>query len=234
MADKPRATPFRVNDVEAMWPRLNTTYRFDNQKKKSVPCDPTDDGAKYEINFRMTNAQAKKLFSEMKAAYAEKAADNWPEKFDNPFNKEDDGRYTFKSTLKGAYGKDTTRKPAQYDATNTKLDDNFLLTTGSTVNIAGVFVPYHATGIGTGVSLRLNAVQVTKYLPAQDYSPFEATDGFEAEASNPFNSPEEAAIDPVEVEAEEPVEPKKVAKKAPTPKVRDSEIDNIVDNWDDD
>ena len=69
MADKPRATPFHINDVEAMWPRLNTTYRFDNQKKKSIPCDPTDDGAKYEINFRMASAQAKKLFSEMKAAY---------------------------------------------------------------------------------------------------------------------------------------------------------------------
>jgi hypothetical protein len=238
MADKPKATPFRISNVEALWPRLNTTYRFDNKEKRSVPCDVFDDGAKYELRFRMSNTQAKKLFSEMKAAYVKKAADSWPEKFNNPFTKEDGGTYTFKSTLKGAYGKDATRKPAQYDATNAKLDDDFLLTTGSTVNIAGVFVPYHADTIGTGVSLRLSAVQVIKYVPMQTFSPFEATDGFEAEGANPFISTEGSDIHPVEIEAfgeiEEIAEPKKVTKKASTPKVEDSVLRAIVDDWEND
>ena len=238
MADKPKAKPFLIKDVEAMWPRLNTTYRWDTQKGKSVPCGPFDDGAKYEINFRMSSVQAKELFASMKAEYTEKAADSWPDKLDNPFTKEEAGTYMFKSTLKGAYGKDTTRKPTQYDASNAKLPDDFMLTTGSTVNIAGVFVPYHATGtIGTGVSLRLNAVQVTKYLPMQTSSPFEATDGFEAEEGSPFGSAEEPDVDPVEIgveEVEEVVEPKKVAKKAPAPKAKDPELDAIVDDWDDD
>jgi hypothetical protein len=141
MADKPKATPFRINDVEALWPRLNTTYKFDKKEKRSVPCDIFDDGAKYEVSFRMSNEQAKKLFSEMKDAFAEKAADDWPEKFDNPFTKEENNTYTFKSTLKGAYGKNATRKPAQYDAHNTRLNDDFLLTTGSTVNIVGYLCP---------------------------------------------------------------------------------------------
>ena len=231
MADKPKPLPFRINNVEALWPRLNTTYRFDNKEKRSVPCDVFDDGAKYELRFRMTGAQAKKLLSEMKAAYAERAADGWPEKLTNPFNKEDDGRYTFKSTLKGAYGKEATKKPAQYDATNTQLGDDFLLTTGSTINIAGVFVPYNATGIGTGVSLRLNAVQVTKYLPLQAYSPFETTDGFEAEGGNPFASVGEPEVTSEEIE--EAVEPKKIAKAAAAPKVNNAAIDTIVDDWDD-
>ena len=164
MADKPKAIPFMIGQVEALWPRLNTTYRFDNKEKRSVPCDVFDDGAKYEVSFRMSSVQAKKLFSEMKAAYVEKSADSWPDKFDNPFAKEEEGTYTFKTSLKGAYGKDATRKPVQYDASNTKLPDDFLLTTGSTINIAGVYVPYHASGVGTGVSLRLNAVQVTNYV----------------------------------------------------------------------
>ena len=232
MADKPKATPFRIDNVEALWPRLNTTYRFDNKEKRSIPCDIFDDGAKYEISFRMSNVQAKKLFSEMKAAYTGKAADNWPEKFDNPFTKGENDTYTFKSTLKGAYGKDATRKPSQYDAANTKLDDGFLLTTGSTVNIAGVFVPYHAVGIGTGVSLRLNAVQVTKYTPVQDHSPFEATNGFEAEEGNPFTSAAEPEVDLAEVG--EVAEPKKVPKKAPKPVVESLNMNAIVDNWDDD
>jgi|TARA_R110000744_G_scaffold379389_1_gene497274 hypothetical protein len=233
MADKPKPTPFRVNNVEALWPRLNTTYRFDNKERRSVPCEVFDDGAKYEVSFRMGNEQAKELLAGMRKAYADKAADSWPEKFDNPFTKEEAGTYTFKSTLKGAYGKDATRKPAQYDAANAKLGDDFLLTTGSTINIAGVFVPYHATGVGTGVSLRLNAVQVTKYVPMQTASPFEVTKGFESEGDNPFAHAGEYDIDHAEAEeAEEIAEPKKVSKKAPAPKAKDPEMDAIVDAWD--
>jgi len=227
-ADKPKSIPFRIDNVEALWPRLNTTYKFDNKEKRSVPCDVFDDGAKYELNFRMTQAQAKKLFSDMKAAYTEKSSADWPEKFNNPFNKDEEGMYVYKSTLKGAYGKDATRKPAQYDAANTKLGDDFLLTTGSTVNIAGVFVPYHNAGMGTGVSLRLNAVQVIKYVPLQTTSPFEATEGFEVTEDNPFTTSNESK----EEMSEEISEPKKVAKKTAV-KAKDSELDAIVDDWDD-
>ena len=228
MADKPKSIPFMIGQVEALWPRLNTTYRFDNKEKRSVPCDVFEDGAKYELSFRMSNAQAKKLYSQMKAAYTEKAADDWPEKFDNPFNKEEEGTYTFKTSLKGAYGKDATRKPTQYDASNTKLPEDFMLTTGSTVNIAGVCVPYHAKGVGTGVSLRLNAVQVTNYVPMQMSSPFEVTEGFEADGANPFQSAEEPEVAEDEID-----EPKKVAKKSASAKAKDPELDAIVDDWDD-
>ena len=234
MTDKPKSIPFRINNVEALWPRINTTYKFDNKQKRSVPCDVFDDGAKYELSFRMTSAQAKKLYAEMKKAYVEKAADDWPEKFSNPFKKDDSGMYIHKSTLKGSYGKDATRKPAQYDAANTKLTDDFLLTTGSEINVAGVFVPYHNTGMGTGVSLRLGAVQVIKYVPIQANSPFEATEGFEAGDSNPFTSDSSAEADSADsLEVEEEVsEPKKVQKKA-SEKAKDPELDAIVDDWDD-
>jgi|TARA_R110000803_G_scaffold34340_2_gene75042 hypothetical protein len=232
MADKPKAIPFMIGQVEARWPRLNTTYRFDNKEKRSVPCDVFDDGAKYEVSFRMSGAQAKKLFSEMKAAYTAKSVDGWPDKFDNPFTKEEGGTYTFKASLKGAYGKDATRKPVQYDATNVKLPDDFMLTTGSTINIAGVYVPYHAS-MGTGVSLRLNAVQVTNYVPTQMSSPFEATEGFEAEGGNPFAVVDEPDIDPVEVEkTEETEEPKKVNKKDSAGGGTDPDLDAIMDAWD--
>ena len=235
MTDKPKPIPFRISNVEALWPRINTTYKFDNKLKRSVPCDVFDDGAKYELNFRMVSEQAKKLFAEMKQAYNEKAADDWPDKFPNPFNKDDDGMYVYKTVLKGAYGKDATGKPAQYDAANTKLADDFLLTTGSEINIAGVFVPYHNAGMGTGVSLRLRAIQVIKYVPLQATSPFEATDGFESEDGNPFASTDKPEADPLEAaeEAEEEVsEPKKVRKKTPG-KAKDPELDAIVDDWDD-
>ena len=232
MADKPKTVQFMVSQVEALWPRLDKTYRFDSKEKRSVPCDVFDDGAKYEVGFRMNSGQAKKLFAQMKEAYTEKAGDDWPEKFDNPFVKEEEGTYTFKSSLKGAYGKDATRKPTQYDASNSKLPNDFLLTTGSTINIAGVCVPYNAKGVGTGVSLRMNAVQVTNYVPMQMASPFEATEGFEAElGGNPFHSTTEPEVSEEEV-VEDIVEPKKVAKKPASVKAKDPEIDAIVDEWD--
>ena len=218
---------FIIDDVEALWPRMNGTYRFDQKERRAVPCDPFDDGAKYELSFRMSKAQAKKLFTVMTEAYDKKAESekDWPEKLTNPFTKEDDGTYIFKASLKGAYGKDATRKPAQFDAKNTKLDDDFLLTTGSTVNVAVVPSPYHGS-MGTGVSLRLRAVQVIKYVPMEAFSPFDTVDGFEAPDANPFASTPKQEVNG------EIKEPKKVAKKAATPK-KDQELDAIVADWDD-
>ena len=69
---------YLVNNVEALYPRINKTYRFDNVENRSVPCDPLDDGAAYEMSFRMSKDQAKELFTEMAKAYQEKREDKWP------------------------------------------------------------------------------------------------------------------------------------------------------------
>lgn len=220
---------FVIDSVEALWPRINRCYRFDNKENRSVPCEPTDDGAKYETSFRMDKRQAATLWKAMKAAYNDKAAtqDGWPEKFDNPFTAGEDGTFVFKASLKGAYGKDTTRKPTQYDSRNTVLDEDFMLTTGSTINIAVSFIPYNGQ-LGTGVSLRLRAVQVIKYAPLKDYSPFGAIDGgFETEPEdvNPFATVEAAAEDAIE-------EPVKVKTKTAKP-TNKKDIDDLVEEWDD-
>ena len=52
-----------MKDVEALWPRINKPYRFDNAENRTVPCDAFDDNAKYEMKFRMTKDQAKALVS---------------------------------------------------------------------------------------------------------------------------------------------------------------------------
>ena len=212
---------YLVNNVEALYPRINKTYRFDNVENRSVPCDPLDDGAAYEMSFRMSKDQAKELFTEMAKAYQEKREDKWPAKLDMPFKKDDDGMFTHKAKLKGAYGNEPTRKPVHYDAKGIKLPEDFMLTNGSLVNVAIVFVPYNMRD--NGVSLRLRAVQVIDLKPMQDDSPFTAVEGFEATASdNPFE--EDAPIQ----------EPKKVVKKVtPEPKKGGDDLASIVDNWDD-
>ena len=131
---------FMIQNVEALWPRINKPYRFDNAENRTVPCDAFDDNAKYEIKFRMTKDQAKALYLGMCEAYEARKEKGWPEKVDMPFTKDDDGMYTYKATLKGAYGKEATLKPVQYDSKGVKLPEDFMLTTGSTVNIAVIFV----------------------------------------------------------------------------------------------
>tara|TARA_R110000744_G_scaffold148823_1_gene261905 strand:+ start:404 stop:1129 length:726 start_codon:yes stop_codon:yes gene_type:complete len=235
---------YLINNVEALWPRINKTYKFDNAENRTVPCDAFDEGAKYETRFRMTKDQAKALFVEMVTAYESKKEKGWPDKFDMPFKKEEDGSYSHKASLKGAYGKDATFKPVQYDSKGVKLPDDFMLTTGSTVNVAVTFTPYNMRE--AGVSLRLRAVQVIKYVPMEAASPFGAVEGgfqFSAE-DNPFEvvapaapaAPAEVVTDdlfgddtPAKVE-----EPKKVVKKtAPAPKASDDALASIVADWDD-
>ena len=224
-----------IKNVEAQWPRINKTYKFDNAENRTVPCDPFEDGAKYEMKFRMTKDQAKELYLEMCKAYEARKEKGWPEKVEMPFSKDDDGMYSYKATLKGAYGKEATLKPVQYDSKGVKLPDDFMLTTGSTVNVAVIFVPYNMRE--AGISLRLKAVQVIKYVPMEASSPFEAVEGgftFEQE-SNPFEVVETKSVDNViEAEFGDTPEPKKVSKKAtPKPKKTDADLASIVDDWDD-
>lgn len=212
---------YNINNVTAMWPRINRTYKYDSAEQRSVPCNPTDEGSAYTLQFRMNEEQAKALYKQMKLAYDSKKESSWPEKFVMPFKKDDDGMFTHKAKLKGAYGNEPTRKPVHYDAKGIKLPEDFMLTNGSLVNVAIVFVPYNMRD--NGVSLRLRAVQVIDLKPMQDDSPFTAVEGFEATASeNPFE--EDAPVQ----------EPKKIVKKVtPEPKKGGDDLASIVDNWDD-
>lgn len=224
-----------IKNVEAQWPRINKTYKFDNAENRTVPCDPFEDGAKYEMKFRMTKDQAKELYLGMCKAYEARKEKGWPEKVEMPFAKDDDGMYSYKATLKGAYGKEATLKPVQYDSNGVKLPEDFMLTTGSTVNVAVIFVPYNMRE--AGISLRLKAVQVIKYVPMEASSPFGKVEGgFTLDKEeNPFEVVEAKSVDNViEAEFGDTPEPKKVSKKAtPKPKKTDADLASIVDDWDD-
>jgi len=234
--DKTPNLTYIVEDVEALWPKINRPYRFDNKEKRSVPCDATDDQAKYELDFRMSKGQAQDLWKAMSGAYASQKEDSWPEKIKNPFKKDEEGgTFTFKSKLAAAYNGNATPAPAQYDAKNKQLDESFELTTGSTVNVAVVFVPYSIDKERTGVSLRLKGVQVTNYVPRKSISPFKAVDGFASDDSSDDNPFEEVVADTASEEEDtfEVEEPKKMSKKSAAPKEEKSEIADVLSEWDD-
>jgi len=229
---------YKIKGVEALYPRINKTYKFDSSENRSVPCDALDDGAAYEMSFKMNETQAKELMSAMASVYKEKRESKWPEKFPVPFTKDDEGMYIGKAKLKGAYGKDATSKPKQYDAKNKELPEDFQLTSGSTVNLAVVLVPYSMAS--AGVSLRLRAVQVTKYIPLQVASPFDSVDGFSADEisdddESPFFEVETESSSEVDNVIELPVEePKKKAAKVKTAAPKEKEdLSDLVDAWDD-
>jgi hypothetical protein len=230
---------YKIRDVEALWPKINTTYKFDSTENRSVPCSALDDGAEYSMQFKMNEAQAKALYKEMSTAYKAKKQKNWPEKLQLPFS-EEEGVYVGKAKLKGAYGTDPTRKPTHYDAKGNKLDNDFKLTTGSTVNILVSFYPWCMRGEG-GVSLRLRAVQVVKYIPMEEPSPFDEVEGFDSNDTglNEFDAIVVEKTDKVETVFEEKVEePKKLSKKTEPKKPNstqqsDAELSSIIDDWDD-
>ena len=235
-----------IENVEILYPRINQPYKFDQaagENGKSVPCDPFDDGAKYETKFRMDKDQAKALYGQMDAAYQKSKEKGWPEKIDFPFEKQEDGSFVGKAVLKAAYGKDATNPPKQFDAKSKELPEDFKLTTGSTANVAVTFYPYNMRD--AGVSVRLRAVQVIKYLPMEAASPFGVVaDGFEMDSDNPFETVSPIAEAPKAVVSDDlfgddtaeeaPVEqPKKTAKKkSVAPKQEDKDLASIVDNWD--
>jgi len=234
--DKTPNLTYIVEDVEALWPKINRPYRFDNKEKRSVPCDATDDQAKYEIDFRMDKGQARDLWKAMSGAYTNQKQESWPEKIKNPFKKdEESGTFTFKSKLAAAYNGEATPAPAQYDAKNKQLDGSFELTTGSTVNVAVVFVPYSIDKERTGVSLRLKGVQVTNYVPRKSISPFKAVDGFTSDDPSDDNPFEEVVADTASEEEDilEVEEPKKMSKKSAAPKEEKPEIAEVLSEWDD-
>jgi len=171
-----------ITEVVARYPRLNSTYKFDTYENKSVKCDAFDDGAAYEMSFVMSDEKAKELHRICMEAYSNAAAldtkRKWPEKPTMlPYKRNDDGEVVGKCKLKGAYGGDKTQPPKQVDAQRNKLPDDFMLTSGSKVNVAVVVVPYN-TGSLNGVSLRLRAVQVLELAEMQGSDdPFTSVSG---------------------------------------------------------
>lgn len=238
------AETYIIENVEALWPKVDRTYAFDQVKKRSMPCDPREQNAEFSIQFRMDNDTAKALFMQMKTAYDANKEAKWADKLTNPFVKDDNGTYTHKANLKGAYKGEVTSKPLQVDSQGTPLPDDFQLTTGSTVNVAVQLIPYDFGG-KQSVSLRLKAVQVIKYVPVEARNPFGAVEGgFVAGGdANPFAGSKAAPAKSNNVLADtsddddgfgEEVAPVKrtVTKAAPAPSST-TDLDSVLDVWDD-
>jgi hypothetical protein len=173
-----------IPNVTAKYPRLNATYKFDSVEQRSVKCDPLDDGAAYEMQFVMDTDTAKTLHGLCLEAWKNAAAMDTRKKVageTKPAAIQESrmmATVVGKAKLKGAYGTDKVDPPLQVDAKRNRLPADFMLTTGSRVNLSVTIVPYN-TGAVNGVSLRLRAVQVLELAEGMTASdPFSAVDGY--------------------------------------------------------
>tara|TARA_R110000796_G_scaffold61348_4_gene142095 strand:- start:405 stop:1127 length:723 start_codon:yes stop_codon:yes gene_type:complete len=235
---------YMLNNVEALYPKLDQPYHFDRQGGKNkqgatVPCLATAQGATYQVNFKMTAAQAKDLFTCMAKAYEDSKEDSWPA-LTMPFTKTDDKMFEGKAKIPASFDGRPTTQPKQYDANNTPLDGEFQLTSGSTINVFVELVSYNGS-MGNGVSLRLRAVQVIKYKEYSAASPFETQEGFTQSGfvegtenlDTVFDTEEKTVVEEeavVEVVEEPKVKVSKKKQNAPKP---DVDLASLLDEFDD-
>ena len=240
MADK--AINIIVTGATALYPRLNQTYKFIKHKdnsKEAIPCDPSDDGAEYTLNLILTKAQAVPLYKAMKTSYEASKGDKWPAypSHEELFEVNENGEYIAKTKLKGAFNGETT-SVTQFDASNKKLPKDFMLTSGSKINVLLGLVVYDPTHMsGYGVSLRLRQIQVIELKEMSQRSAFDAVEGgFNSQAdgfATSFETPADRAAEVAEeFEAPKPT-PKKAepVAKAETKTVEEfNDIDDALDN----
>jgi hypothetical protein len=221
-----------ITNVEAIYPRIDKPYHFDSVKQKSVTCNEFDDGAAYTTSFNMTKEQAVELFKLMSTAWDAGRQDGWPEKIEMPFKKLDDGRFQGKARLAAAYGENATRKPSHYDAKGIKLDEDFQLTSGSTVNINVELVPYKMSA--SSVSLRLRAVQVVELAQMAEANPFGEVAGYSSvgEDDNPFGETA-PVVAPVKENVPVPTTKARKNQAVVEPKKDASELDDILSQFND-
>jgi hypothetical protein len=240
------AEPYVIKNVEALWPKLDRTYAFDQKANKSMPCDPMAPNAEYSIELKMDSETAKGLYIAMVKSYQANKKPDWPDVPSNPMVKHDDGMRTIKCILKGQYNGEKTRKPLQVDSKNNPLPEDFQLTTGSKINIAVTFYPYKYMQNEPSVSVRIRQLQVLELADRIVRSAFDVVeDGYVHNSESVFSNnvvdmpqKKEPEVDLTGFEDDngsvsEPEPVKSTPKKAAVGASQSPSLDDILGDWDD-
>jgi len=174
---------YRLENVEALWPRIDKAYAWNEAKGQSDETLPTDTDGAYEMSVIMGEDQAKDLAAKMKEVFNsdEKTkgkqwivkkkdpetgmeADKLVKSLDDIFIK-DDGVYRAKLKMP-TYG-DPRTKPKQYMGDGTPAAEDFQLTSGSIVHVM-FRIRTWAYGNKVGIALRPTGVMVVRLAEPQE------------------------------------------------------------------
>lgn len=181
-----------VKDVELLWPRLDQTYRYNSQEKRTEACAPTVQGAGYSLAWKMTLAEGKKLKDELRAHYeACRAAKPKLPEFSDVFGAkrltDADGKPTdfvqFTAKKRAVSNQGEVNKPPRVVGPDLKDLEDKAIWTGSVGNIRALAFPTTDPDGKGGISLLLDAVQVTEAVYGgdsleDDFGPAQVTDPF--------------------------------------------------------
>jgi hypothetical protein len=181
-----------VKDVEFLWPRIDQTYRYNSQEKRTEACPPTVQGAGYSIAFKMSLADGKKLKDELRAHYETCRASKpkLPE-FKDVFGAkrltDADGNHTefvqFTAEKRAVSNAGEVNKPPRVVGPDLKDLEDKAIWTGSTGTIRCLAFPTTDPDGNGGISLLLDAVQIIEAVYGgdsleDDFGPARATDPF--------------------------------------------------------
>lgn len=228
-----------ISGATALYPRINQTYKFIKHKdgrNERRACSPLSDGAEYTMSLVLNRTEASKVYNAMKAEYAKKKKDEWDEfpASSEVFELHDNGEYIVRTRLKGAFDNEATSVD-QFDANNNELPKDFLLTTGSKINVLVSLVVYDPTRMdGCGVSLRLRQVQVIDLAEMKRRSAFDVMEGGFNSQEEGFATGFDTAADTAGEEVDEFDEPapkksKPAAKAEPKKETKSVEDYNDID-----
>ena len=91
---------YALENVEALWPKLDRAYKFDAVQNRSVATDATDVEGSYEVNVVLNEADAKALAGAMRKEFNAQRKDDWkdwtPKSLDDVFKKDETNHYIAK------------------------------------------------------------------------------------------------------------------------------------------
>ena len=142
----------------------------------------------YKVTLELSPDKAEELLKHIEDGVKEalKESNSKSTKTANPpYKKNEDGNYevNFKCKASGVTktGQAWTQKPKVFDSKGTPIAKDILVWGGTTMKVAYEVIPYSNNMLGSGVSLRLKAVQIHELVSGGGASAY--TYGFKEEAN---------------------------------------------------
>lgn len=163
MATNAEFKKFTIKGVSLLWPRLDQTYRYNSQDKKTEACAGSVQGAGWSVSWSMSADDAKALRADLRAHYeAQREINRKLPKFSKVFGatKQDDGSVQFTARKKAMSNAGKPNKPPVVVGRNLLDLPEKAIWSGSVANVRVLAFPTTDPDGAGGISLLLDVVQV--------------------------------------------------------------------------